>query len=359
MDARSRSVETPTYSFVIPVHNEQESLEALRDRLVQVLARLDGEGEVLLVDDGSTDRSWEMIAELYAADARFRGVQLSRNFGKEVAVTAGMDLAQGDAVIVMDADLQDPPEVVLEMATRWRDGYDVVYGMRNDRSCDRYLKRTSSGLFYKGLRRLSEVEVPQDVADFRLTDRRVVDAVGAMREGNRYSRGLFSWVGYRQTAVAYRREVRFAGDTKFTVRTLVRLAFDGVFGFSQAPLRFALNLGVAAAALSAVAAVLALMLKLSGVYSVPGWTSILLAVCLLGSIQLLVLGVVGQYVGRTHAETLARPLYVASELRGLRPAISPGRAVISGTRAAGWVPEADLRQPVGAPGAAWQGSPTG
>jgi dolichol-phosphate mannosyltransferase len=293
---------------------------------------------------------------LHEADARFRGVQLSRNFGKEVAVTAGMDLSRGDAVIVMDADLQDPPEVALEMAARWRDGYDVVYGMRNDRTCDHYLKRTSSALFYKGLRRLSEVDVPQDVADFRLTDRRVVDAVGAMREGNRYSRGLFSWVGYRQTAVTYRRDVRFAGGTKFTARKLVRLALDGLFGFSQAPLRLTLNFGVAAASLSALVAVLALLLKLSGTYSVPGWTSIVLAVCLLGSIQLLVLGVIGQYVGRTHQEALARPLYVASELRGLRPTISPQRAVISGARTTGWIPEEDVHQPIGTSSqTAWQG----
>jgi dolichol-phosphate mannosyltransferase len=230
----------------------------------------------------------------------------------------------------MDADLQDPPETALDMAARWRDGYDVVYGRRGDRSCDSWVKRTSSGLFYKTMRRLSEVEVPQDVADFRLTDRRVVDAVNAMREGNRYSRGLYSWVGFRQTAVTYRREARVAGDTKFTPRKLVGLALDGVFSFSSVPLRVALKLGALAALGSSLASVAALTLKLSGAYSVPGWASILFAVCLLGSIQLLVLGVIGQYVGRTHEETLGRPLYIASELVGLnRSTVNPDRCIIA------------------------------
>jgi dolichol-phosphate mannosyltransferase len=332
MGARSHSVDPPTYSFVIPVYNEEEALEALRDRLIQVLARLDGGAEVLLVDDGSTDRSWDLIGTLHDQDARFRGVRLSRNFGKEVAMTAGMDLARGEAVIVMDGDLQDPPEAVLEMAARWRDGYDVVSGVRGDRSSNGVFKRTSAKLFYRTRRRLSDVDVPQSLADFRLTDRRVVDAVGAMREGNRYTRGLCSWVGYRQTAVTYRRDTRFAGDTKFPLKKLVGLACDGVFSFSRVPLRVAMKLGAAAAALSSFAAIMALVLKLSDVYSVPGWASILFAVCLLGSIQLVVLGVLGQYAGRIHEETLSRPLYVAGELRGLgRPALVPDRAVFAGT----------------------------
>jgi dolichol-phosphate mannosyltransferase len=347
MDAPSRSADSPTYSFVIPVHNERESLPALRERLVQVLARLDGETEVVFVDDGSSDGGWDLIRQFHDQDARFRGLQLSRNFGKEVAVAAGMDLARGQAVIVMDADLQDPPETALEMAARWRDGYDIVYGMRGDRSCDSWLKRTTSGLFYKTLRQLSEVEVPQDVADFRLTDRRVVDAVSAMREGNRYSRGLFSWVGFRQTSVIYRREARVAGDTKFTARKLVRLALDGVFSFSSVPLRAALKLGAIAAIASSLASLGALALKLSGVYSVPGWASILFAVCLLGSIQLLVLGVIGQYVGRTHEETLHRPLYVASELLGVnRSTMAPRRCVIAERQGTPSPLPAEVREPV-------------
>jgi dolichol-phosphate mannosyltransferase len=315
---------------VIPVHNEEEMLLELRDRLLQILARLDGESEVILVDDGSSDRSWPMIEDFHAGDARFKGVRLSRNFGKEVAMTAGIDLAGGAAVIVMDADLQDPPEVVLEMAARWREGSEIIYGIRGDRSSDGLFKRVSARAYYKVLSRLTDVEIPYDVGDFRLIDRRAVEAFRAMREGNRYVRGMYSWVGFNQTGVRFRRDPRHSGKTKFPLKNLLRLAFDGVFGFSRVPLRVSMKVGVMAAFFSILAAIVVVFTKLSGVYAAPGWTSILLAVCLIGSVQLVVLGVIGQYIGRIYEESLGRPLYVASRLTGLSSPLQPlTRAVIA------------------------------
>lgn len=320
----------PTYSIVIPVHNEEETLEELHSRLIQVLARLDGESEILLVDDGSTDSSWAQIQNLNASDRRFKGVRLSRNFGHQVAITAGMDLAIGEAVVVMDADLQDPPEVVLEMAARWRQGYEVVYGVREDRTTDSWFKRSTAELFYRILNRLSEVEIPQNVGDFRLIDRRAVEAFRSMREGSRFVRGMFSWVGFQQIGVTYRREARFAGETKYPFKKMARLAADAVFGFSRVPLRLTMKAGAFFSVLAVLAAVVAIALKVLGGYVVPGWTSILLAVCLLGGLQLGFMGMIGQYIGRTYEESMGRPLYIVSHLAGARvPLQTPRRAVIA------------------------------
>ena len=207
-------MDAPTYSIVVPVHNEQSTLPALYERLTQLLGRLDGETEVLLVDDGSTDLSYPVMVELHRRDSRFRVVHLSRNFGHQVAITAGIDLARGQAVAVMDADLQDPPEVILDMAAKWREGYEVVYGVRQDRTSDSWFKRTTASLFYRTLRRLTDVEIPTDVGDFRLIDRRAVEAFKGMREGSRFVRGMFGWMGFRQIGVPYKRAERCAGETK-------------------------------------------------------------------------------------------------------------------------------------------------
>ena len=329
IDLRSSS-DAPTYSLVVPIHNEQETLPELRRRLVPVLDRLDGSAEVILVDDGSTDASWRTIADLHRADRRFRGVQLSRNFGHQVAITAGMDLARGHAVVVMDADLQDPPEVVPEMAAKWREGYEVVYGIREDRTTDSWFKRATASAFYRLLNRLSEVTIPQHVGDFRLIDQRAVEAFRSMREGSRFVRGMYSWVGFRQIGIPYRREARFAGETKYPLKKMIRLAGDAVFGFSRVPLRIAMKLGALTALLSLIAAVCSAAVKLLGLYAVPGWTSILLAVCLIGGLQLAFLGMIGQYIGRTYEESLHRPLYIVSHLLGASaPLQAPGRAVIA------------------------------
>jgi dolichol-phosphate mannosyltransferase len=320
----------PIYSFVIPVHNEEGSLPELRHRLNAVLQRLDGTSEVILVDDGSTDASWAVMVALSNADNRYKAVQLSRNFGHQVAITAGMDLAAGDAVLVMDADLQDPPEVTLEMAERWREGYEVVYGVREDRTTDSVFKRTTASAFYRILARLTDVDIPQHVGDFRLIDRRAVEAFRAMREGSRFVRGMYAWVGFRQVGVPYRREARFAGETKYPLKKMLRLAGDGVVGFSRVPLRIALKLGALTATLAVLGGIAVGGMKLIGDFTVPGWTSILVAVCLLGGLQLAVLGVLGQYLGRTYEEALRRPLYIVSHLHGIPVPIQPlSRAVIA------------------------------
>jgi dolichol-phosphate mannosyltransferase len=329
-DQRRSLTTSPTYSFVIPVYNERDTLPELRKRLTQVMAKLDGETEVLLVDDGSNDASWDLIQEFHFADSRFKGIRLSRNFGHQVALTAGMDLAEGRAVVLMDADLQDPPEVVLEMAAKWRQGYEVVYGVRESRVRDSWFKRSTASLFYWGLNRVSEVEIPRNVGDFRLVDERAVEAFRLMRESSRFVRGMYAWVGFRQVGVPYFRDARFAGESKYPFRKMLRLAADAVFGFSGVPLRLAMKLGALTALLSIVAGVIAVNIKLFGVYSVPGWTSILFVVCLIGGLQLACLGMIGQYVGRTYEESRGRPLYIVSQLIGPSvPLRSPRRAVIA------------------------------
>lgn len=320
----------PIYSFVVPVHNEESSLPILKARLDGVLAQLDGESEVVLVDDGSTDGSWSVMNSLHVADNRYKAVRLSRNFGHQVAITAGMDVAHGDAIVVMDADLQDPPELVLEMAKTWREGYDVVYGVRGDRTVDNPFKRLTAAGFYRLLNKLTDVHIPEDVGDFRLIDRRAAEAFRSMREGSRFVRGMFAWIGFRQIGIHYKREARFEGETKYPLKRMLRLAGDGVIGFSRVPLQIALKLGAFFAVLSVLGGIGALVVKGLGIYTVPGWTSILVAVCFLGGLQLAMLGVLGQYVGRTYEETLGRPLYIVSELRGLDPPLSaPARAVFS------------------------------
>jgi glycosyltransferase involved in cell wall biosynthesis len=306
----------PTYSFVIPVYNEQEVLPELYRRLTSVMDQLDGTAEAVLVDDGSRDGSYPLMLELNALDARFKVVHFSRNFGKEVAVSAGLDLATGEAVVLLDADLQDPPELVIEMAARWRDGYDMVYAKRDRRINETWFKRQSSRLFYRTLRRISDVDVPLDVGDFRLVDRRALDAFRSMRERNRYVRGMFGWIGFRQIGVSYVRPGRFAGTTKWPLSKLVRLAFDGIISFSTAPLRMVLQIGFLVSIFSFVAGIAAIIIKLSGMYAISGWASITVLMSFIGGVQLTVLGVVGEYVGRIYDEVKQRPLYLVRELRG-------------------------------------------
>jgi dolichol-phosphate mannosyltransferase len=253
------------------------------------------------------------------ADPRFKLLRLSRNFGHQIAVTAGLDVAAGNAVIVMDADLQDPPEVALELAARWRDGYEVVYAVREGRQGETPFKRATASLFYRVFRRMTDVDVPLDVGDFRLVDRRALDAFRSMRESNRYVRGMFSWIGYRQIGVPYRRGERFAGETKYPLRKMLRFATDGIVSFSAYPLRLALNLGFVVSALSFLLGVVFLISKFAGFYSVPGLASVAVFVAFLGGIQLLLIGIMGEYVARIHDEVKGRPLYLVSDTQGLEP----------------------------------------
>src|SRR5579862_171235 len=240
----------PTYSLVVPAYNEEGVIPELAARLAAVMDQLDGDAEAILIDDGSSDRTYDLMLDAVMADGRFRAVRLSRNFGHQIALTAGLDVAAGDAVIVMDADLQDPPEVAIELAARWREGYDVVYAVRDVRAGETPFKRLTAAAFYRAFNRISEIKVPVDVGDFRLVDRRVLDVFTRMREGNRFVRGMFSWVGLRQTGILYRRNERFAGETHYPLRKMLRFAMSGVIGFSAAPLRLALNLGFAVSAFS-------------------------------------------------------------------------------------------------------------
>lgn len=314
------------YSFVIPVFNERETLPELHRRLSEVIEGLDGEAELLFVDDCSWDGSYELLSELGGRDPRVRVIRFARNFGHQVAITAGLDHAAGDAVIVMDADLQDPPEVVPDLVARWQEGYEVVYAVRERRSGETWFKRATAAWFYRILRRIAHVDMPLDAGDFRLVDRRAVDVFRSMRERARYVRGMFSWVGFRQIGVPYERSERFAGEPKYSYRKSLTLAVDGLVSFSNAPLRAALVAGFAFSGLAFLLGVFALVAKLAGAFVVPGWASILVVISFLGGVQLTLMGMLGLYVGRIYEEVKERPIYVVRETIGFRDAPAPETA---------------------------------
>jgi dolichol-phosphate mannosyltransferase len=324
----------PTYSVVVPAHNEEAVIEELVARLGAVMDKLDGDSEVILVDDGSQDRTFELMQAAAHADPRIRVVRLSRNFGHQLAITAGTDLAAGDAVVVVDADLQDPPEVILELAARWREGYDVVYAIRDIREGETRFKRLTASVFYRSFNRISNIKIPLDVGDFRLVDRRALDVFTRMRESNRFVRGMFSWIGFTQTGVLYRRGERFAGETNYSLRTMLGFALTGVVSFSSAPLRAALKLGFIVSLIAFALGIWSLIVKATGFYNVPGWTSIVVVTTFIGGIQLVVLGVIGEYIGDIHTEVKGRPLYVVSDYENFPdlPEQAP-RAVVAHLRA--------------------------
>ena len=309
-------MEMVKYSIVIPLYNEESGISVLVEKLHEIMAQFDGPAEVVLVDDGSKDRTYELAREVTEKDQRFKLLQFSRNFGHQMAITAGMDAASGDAVIIMDADLQDPPHVVLQMIEKWQEGYEVVYGLREHRQGERLLKTATASMFYGLLHRIADIDTPVDVGDFRLVDRKALNAFLQMRENNRYVRGMFSWVGFRQTGVPYVREERFSGTTHYTLRKMVKLASNGILGFSTAPLRLALNTGLFLAFAAVIYAIVAISLKLAGVALVPGYASLLFVVTFFSGIQLAVMGVVCLYVGRIYDEARQRPLYIIRESHG-------------------------------------------
>jgi glycosyltransferase involved in cell wall biosynthesis len=316
LEEQAGGAQRPEFSFVVPIYDEAECLPELVKRLDDLMERLNGPAEVVLVDDGSRDGSYDLIVETCERDPRFKTIQFSRNFGHQVAITAGLDFASGDAVVVMDADLQDPPEVVLEMVERWRDGYDVVHAVREARTGESAFKRASAALFYRFIRKLSDVEIPADAGDFRLIDRQALDAFKQMRESNRYVRGMFGWIGFKQTTIRYVRAPRFAGTSKYPLRKMIRFALDGIIGFSSVPLRIALQVGFLLSALSIGAGILAIILKLTGAFEVPGWASLIVAITFLGGVQLSTLGVLGEYVSRIQDQVRGRPLYFVRDARG-------------------------------------------
>jgi glycosyltransferase involved in cell wall biosynthesis len=305
---------SPEYSFVVPVMNEAETLDELYRRLVPVLDALDGTSEVVLVDDGSTDGSFGIMLGLQQRDPRFRVLRLTRNFGHQIAITAGLDHTRGRAAIIMDADLQDPPEVALELAKKWREGYQVVYAVRTERAGESKAKLATASWYYRLMGRMSQVPIPADAGDFRLVDRSALDAVLAMREHRRYMRGMFAWVGYDQTGVHYARAARHAGRTKYPLRKMLRFATDGIISFSAAPLRVALNVGFLVSVLSFVLGLTTIGLKIAGVDDlIPGWASIAVALTFFSGVQLTVLGVMGEYIARIYEEVQRRPLYLVRD----------------------------------------------
>ncbi len=305
----------PTISVVAPVYNEEEVLPELYRRVRAVMEQTGETWELVLVDDGSRDRSAAIIADLHAADSRVTGVSFSRNFGFQIAVTAGLDHAQGDAVILTDADLQDPPEVYPQMIAKWREGFDVVYGVRTSREGETLFKLATAKIFYRLIYRITSVNIPLDTGDFRLIDRRVVNAVRHMPERNRFLRGMIPWVGFRQTGIEYQREARFAGESKFSsVSQMLPFAVDAVTSFSYFPLRIATYLGFAIALISGLAILTVILLRLFGP-STPllGQATTLVAVLFLGGVQLISLGIIGEYLGRIYDEVKGRPLYLVDK----------------------------------------------
>ena len=304
------------YSIVVPVYNEEESITELVARLREIMDKLDGPAEAVLVDDGSQDSSYRLMLDARDVDPRFKVIQLSRNFGHQIAITAGMDNASGQAVVVMDADLQDPPHVILEMAAKWQEGYEVVYAVRQQRQGETRFKTMTAATFYSLLRRLASIDQTVDVGDFRLVDRKALDAFLSMREHNRYVRGMFSWIGFRQAAVRYDREPRHAGTSKYPLRKMIKFAGDAFVGFSTAPLRIALVGGFIIAMIAVAYGLVAIALKLAGLPYVPGYASLLVTIAFLSGVQLMVMGLVGQYVARVYDETRGRPLYLVRQASG-------------------------------------------
>ena len=321
------------FSIVIPVFNEEAVLPVLLHRCDQLIDQLEGPAEIIFVDDGSTDCSSIVLKAKAKDDPRYRYIGLSRNFGHQVAITAGMDAAAGDAVVVMDADLQDPPEVVLEMAARWKDGFDVVYARRLTREGENVFKRATAHLFYRLLGSISDVRIPGDVGDFRLIDRKVVEAFRRMPEHDRFVRGMIAWLGFRQTEVAFHRLPRAAGETKYPLWKMLRLAVAGAIGFSDTPLRLAIWLGLSVSVFAVLYGAFVIGQWFVDRNLVTGWASTIVVISFLSGINLLMTGVMGLYVGRIHAEVKRRPLYVVETRVGFeRAAAEPVRARESGER---------------------------
>jgi dolichol-phosphate mannosyltransferase len=310
----------PTISVVLPVYNERENLDALVDRLMPVVEKaVGGSFEILFVDDGSWDGSTQILNSFHIRDRRLKTIHFSRNFGHQVALQAGLDEATGKAVILMDADLQDPPDVVDQLIEKWLEGYDVVYAVRKRRK-EGLFKRTAYALFYRTMKAVANIDVPLDVGDFCLLDRRVVDVLVSLRERNRFLRGLRSWVGFKQIGVEYERAARHAGAPKYTLRKLMSLALSGYIGFSAMPLRAAAWLGFLSACIGFALALWTLITKLMQIPSPRGWASTLAVILFVGGVQLLMLGIIGEYLSRVYDEVRGRPLYVVSSRVGLADA---------------------------------------
>jgi dolichol-phosphate mannosyltransferase len=303
----------PTFSIVAPNFNEAASLPELYRRMCQTMDQTGEPWELVLVDDGSGDGSTELILELAHKDPRVRPVIFARNFGHQIAVTAGMDYARGKAVVIIDSDLQDPPEVIPDLIARWREGYEVVYAVRTEREGESWFKLATASLFYKLIYRITDVDIPMDTGDFRLLDRKVVNVLNSMRERHRFLRGMSIWVGFRRIGVPYKRAARFAGETKYPLKKMVKFASDAVTSFSYFPLQLATYLGFFSAGLSILAIPVVIYERLAGSQAFLGQATTLIAVLFLGGVQLISLGILGEYIGRLYDEAKGRPLYIVRQ----------------------------------------------
>ena len=314
----------PTLSVVAPCFNEEGVLHELYRRISQVM---DGSGEsweLVLVNDGSRDRTPEIMRELHAQDERVKVVDFARNFGHQIAVTAGMDYARGDAVVLIDADLQDPPELILEMLTKWREGYEVVYAIRAERKGETWFKEFTAKAFYRIIYKITDIDIPMDTGDFRLMDRKVVNALKTMHEKHRFMRGMSVWVGFRQTGVKYVRAERYAGETKYPLKKMLKFAMDGITSFSYFPLQLATYIGFASALIAVLGIMVTIILRLSGSHAFLGQATTLVSVLFLGGVQLICLGILGEYLGRIYDEVKGRPLYIVREALGFDAVVERG-----------------------------------
>ncbi len=302
-----------TYSIVAPIYNEIETLPLLYSRVKEVMDSSGEPWELILVDDGSTDGSTEKIRELAQADKTVRPVIFARNFGHQIAITAGWDYARGDAIVIIDADLQDPPETILELAKKWKEGYEVVYAVRGEREGESWFKLWTASLFYRLIYRITDVKIPVDTGDFRLMDRKVVDVLKKMNERHRFPRGMSAWVGFKQIGVTYKRSARHAGVTKYPFSKMLRLALNAITSFSYFPLQVATFFGFLSAGVSILAIPLVIILRLAGSHFFEGQTTTLISVLFLGGVQLISLGILGEYIGRLYDEAKGRPLYIVRD----------------------------------------------
>lgn len=302
-----------TYSIIAPIYNEKDNLPELHRRVKEVMDSTGESWELILVDDGSTDGSTDGIRELAKQDKQVRPIIFARNFGHAVAITAGWDYARGDAIVIIDADLQDPPEAILELAKKWKEGYEVVYAVRAEREGESWFKLWTASLFYRIVYQITDVKIPVDTGDFRLMDRKVVDILRQMKERHRYPRGMSAWVGFKQIGVAYKRAARHAGVTKYPFRKMLRLALNAITGFSYFPLQVATYFGFISAGISILAIPVVIYMRASGSQAFAGQATTLIAVLFLGGVQLISLGVLGEYIGRLYDEAKGRPLYIVRE----------------------------------------------
>ncbi len=304
----------PTYSIIAPVYNEAENLPVLYRRVKEVMDTTGEPWELLLIDDGSKDGSTEIIRDMAKRDSCIRPVIFARNFGHQIAVTAGLDYSRGKAVVIIDADLQDPPEVILDLVKKWKEGYEVVYAVRAEREGESWFKTFTASLFYRLIYRITEVKIPLDTGDFRLMDRKVVKVMNSMRERHRFLRGMSAWVGFKQIGVPYKRAARFSGTTKYPFNKMLRLALNAITGFSYFPLQVATYLGFIAAGISIIAIPILVILRLAGgPIFFGGQATTLISVLFLGGVQLICVGILGEYIGRVYDEVKGRPLYIVSQ----------------------------------------------